>query len=106
MPIFGAQVLSCVPDAVASFMNPLVEVFASGCLGQGAAIEPEKGEVYAPCDGEIVSFFPTGHAIGIRSQGLSLTTPVIITNVDCYSYAQQVASGVVDNSRELLSYSK
>ena len=25
------------------------------------------GNVYAPCDGEIVVLFPTGHAIGIKS---------------------------------------
>ena len=43
------------------------EVFASGALGQGLAIVPEKGEVYAPCDGEITTFFPTGHAIGLQA---------------------------------------
>lgn len=42
------------------------EVFSSGSMGKGIAVEPEKGEVYAPCDGEIVTFFPTGHAIGIK----------------------------------------
>lgn len=41
------------------------EVFSSGLLGKGVAIEPSIGEVYAPCDGEIKTFFPTGHAIGI-----------------------------------------
>ncbi len=150
----GGILFAPVTGSVVSLSEVKDEVFASGSMGQGAAIEPEKGEVYAPCDGEIVSFFPTGHAIGIRSddgaeilihvgmdtvklsgkgftpmakegdrikrgqqllkfdmdyirsQGLSLTTPVIITNVDCYSHVQQVASGVVDNSRELLSYSK
>lgn len=41
------------------------EAFASGAMGQGAAIEPTEGKVYAPCDGSIVTFFPTGHAIGL-----------------------------------------
>ena len=41
------------------------EAFASGALGQGAAIIPSEGKLYAPVDGEITTFFPTGHAIGI-----------------------------------------
>ena len=43
------------------------EAFSSGVMGSGAAIEPSKGEVYAPCDGVIETFFPTGHAIGITT---------------------------------------
>lgn len=43
------------------------EVFSSGALGQGLAIVPAVGEVYAPCDGTISTFFPTGHAIGITA---------------------------------------
>ena len=43
------------------------EAFSSGVLGLGCAIEPDEGKVYAPCDGKITTFFPTGHAIGISS---------------------------------------
>lgn len=43
------------------------EVFASGDMGLGVAIEPAEGKVYAPADGEITTFFPTGHAIGITT---------------------------------------
>ncbi len=43
------------------------EVFSSGALGQGIAVEPAVGEVYAPCDGVISTFFETGHAIGISA---------------------------------------
>lgn len=42
------------------------EAFSSGLLGQGAAILPEEGRLYAPAAGEVVSFFPTGHALGMR----------------------------------------
>lgn len=45
------------------------EAFSSGILGKGAAIIPEEGIVYAPVDGEISAFFPTGHAIGIKTTG-------------------------------------
>jgi len=43
------------------------EAFSSGVLGQGIAIMPTEGKVYAPCDGKIATFFPTGHAIGISA---------------------------------------
>lgn len=41
------------------------EAFSSGALGKGLAIVPSEGKLYAPCDGEIATFFPTGHAIGL-----------------------------------------
>lgn len=41
------------------------EAFASGALGQGVAILPSEGKLYAPVDGTITTFFPTGHAVGI-----------------------------------------
>ncbi len=43
------------------------EVFASGTLGGGVAFVPSVGEVYAPCDGVVSAFYPTGHAIGLTS---------------------------------------
>lgn len=43
------------------------EAFSSGILGQGVAILPEEGVLYAPADGTISTFFPTGHAIGMMT---------------------------------------
>ncbi|MDF7668706.1 MULTISPECIES: beta-glucoside-specific PTS transporter subunit IIABC [unclassified Lactobacillus] len=43
------------------------KVFSSGAMGQGAAIEPSEGKVYSPINGQIAMVFPTGHAIGLRS---------------------------------------
>ncbi len=45
------------------------DAFSSGALGQGLAFVPAQGKVYAPADGEITTFFPTGHAIGLQSDG-------------------------------------
>lgn len=43
------------------------EVFASGVLGEGFAMEPSDGEVKLPCNGTITAVAETGHAIGIVS---------------------------------------
>lgn len=44
------------------------EVFSSGAMGQGLAIEPEDNKLYAPFDGNVVMIAPTKHAIGLRSE--------------------------------------
>ncbi|MDO4911441.1 MAG: beta-glucoside-specific PTS transporter subunit IIABC [Corynebacterium sp.] len=41
------------------------EVFSSGAMGPGCAIEPSSYEVHAPADGTVKALFPTGHAIGL-----------------------------------------
>lgn len=43
------------------------EMFASRVLGDGIAVDPVEGGVYAPCDGVVSMIFPTKHAIGITS---------------------------------------
>lgn len=49
------------------------EAFSSGALGMGAAILPGEGVLYAPCDGTVSAFFPTGHAVGLTTDsGLEL----------------------------------
>ncbi|MBW9212682.1 MULTISPECIES: beta-glucoside-specific PTS transporter subunit IIABC [Terrabacteria group] len=59
-PMMGTMVrLKDVPD----------EVFASGSMGKGVAINPSDGTVVAPIDAEITVVFPTGHAIGMRTKG-------------------------------------
>ena len=42
-------------------------VFSSGVMGQGIAVKPSKGVVYAPTDAEIAIAFPTGHAYGLKT---------------------------------------
>ncbi|MGT2874064.1 beta-glucoside-specific PTS transporter subunit IIABC [Streptococcus gallolyticus subsp. gallolyticus] len=58
-PMMGDVVkLEDVPD----------EVFASGAMGKGIAINPAEGTVFAPANGEVTLVFPTGHAIGMRTE--------------------------------------
>ena len=48
---------------------PIAEVpdptFAEGMLGNGIAIEPVEGKVYAPCDATVDMMFTTGHAVSL-----------------------------------------
>ncbi len=55
-PMSGAAVpVSEVPDPT----------FAEGMLGNGIAIKPTDGKVYAPCDATVDMMFPTGHAVSL-----------------------------------------
>lgn len=140
-PLAGvAKNLTSIEDAV----------FSAETLGKGIAIEPSSGEVYAPCDGIITTFFDTGHAFGfasdsgvellihvgmdtvklggkgfapqvregdrvkkgqlllkfdmdyIKSQGLPITTPVVISNTDDYADVTALVSGTVDLNTQIL----
>ena len=48
---------------------PITEVpdptFAEGMLGNGIAIEPSDGKVFAPCDATVDMMFSTGHAVSL-----------------------------------------
>ena len=57
-PIVGSAV------ALADVNDP---VFASGAMGQGIAIKPTEGVVYAPADAEVTIAFATGHAYGLKT---------------------------------------
>ena len=55
-PMTGKAVaIAQVPDAT----------FAEGMLGNGVAIEPTEGKVYAPCDATVDMMFTTGHAVSL-----------------------------------------
>lgn len=43
------------------------QVFASGALGKGVAVEPSVGKLFAPADGTITTLFPTAHAVGLTT---------------------------------------
>ncbi|ARI75899.1 PTS sugar transporter subunit IIA [Halobacillus mangrovi] len=58
-PVTGEVVaLEEVPDPV----------FSQKMMGEGIAVDPSKGEVLSPVDGDIVQLFPTKHAVGIKTK--------------------------------------
>lgn len=59
------------------------DVFSKLILGDGIAITPAEGHVYAPVDGIIRVAYPTGHAVGIASDdGEELLIHIGIDTVD------------------------
>lgn len=82
----------CTPDLnleiacpVKGTVIPVTEVkdeaFASRGIGDGIGIIPQDGNIYAPFDGTIEAVFPTGHAIGLSSNGVSLLIHIGIDTV-------------------------
>jgi glucose-specific phosphotransferase system IIA component len=51
---------------------PMIEipdqVFSSKMMGDGFAIKPANGMVYAPADCDVVMVFETSHAIGLKTK--------------------------------------
>ncbi|MDQ8692800.1 sucrose-specific PTS transporter subunit IIBC [Streptococcus sp. IsoGale022] len=86
-PIVGQAVaLSDVDDPV----------FSSGAMGQGIAIKPSEGVVYAPADAEVTIAFATGHAYGLKTaNGAEILIHVGIDTVSMggEGFEQKVAQG-------------
>ena len=43
-------------------------VFSNKAIGDGIAVEPTVGELYAPCDGKVDTVFDTKHAVSLISE--------------------------------------
>ncbi|MDB8642502.1 sucrose-specific PTS transporter subunit IIBC [Streptococcus australis] len=86
-PIVGQAVaLSKVDDPV----------FSSGAMGQGIAVKPSEGVVYAPADAEVTIAFATGHAFGLKTaNGAEILIHVGIDTVSMNGdgFEQKVAQG-------------
>ena len=86
-PIVGSTV------ALADVNDP---VFSSGAMGQGIAIKPTEGVVYAPADAEVTIAFVTGHAYGLKTaNGAEILIHVGIDTVSMNGegFDQKVAQG-------------
>lgn len=64
------EIICCpVSGRVVALSDVTDEAFSQGLLGKGIAVEPQEGCIYAPADGQISMIFPTGHALGMVSEG-------------------------------------
>ncbi|EPI13877.1 PTS system trehalose-specific IIBC component [Enterococcus faecium SD2A-2] len=58
-------------------------VFSQKMMGDGYAVEPSNGKVYAPVNGKVTSVFETKHAIGILSdEGLEVLVHMGLDTVE------------------------
>lgn len=58
------------------------QVFSQKILGDGIAIEPSEGLLYAPCDCEVVQLFHTLHAIGLKAKDVELLVHIGMDTVE------------------------
>ena len=67
---------------VAALADVADEAFASGAMGDGVAIEPAEGKLFAPADGTIETVFETRHAVGMTTaDGVELLLHIGIDTV-------------------------
>ena len=81
------------------------EVFSQKILGDGIAVVPEKGELYAPADGVIESVFGTKHAISMKTNaGAELLMHIGMDTVkrDGKGFDPQVKDGETVKKGQLL----
>ncbi|WP_157371845.1 beta-glucoside-specific PTS transporter subunit IIABC [Vibrio sp. MEBiC08052] len=65
---FSETIFSPLSGEILPLEESADSIFAMGILGAGIVIIPDSGTVYAPIDGEVVSDFNGGHAIGLKTQ--------------------------------------
>ena len=95
-PVVGQAV------ALADVNDP---VFASGAMGQGIAIKPTEGVVYAPADAEVTIAFATGHAYGLKTaNGAEILIHVGIDTVSMNGegFDQKVSQGSTVKAGDVL----
>lgn len=95
-PALPADFTLPMPGRVLPITDVPDPVFSGRVMGDGFAIEPTGGRVVAPVSGEVVTLFPTGHAIGLRADsGLEVLVHVGIDTVSLNGegFTARVAQG-------------
>jgi len=58
-------------------------VFSQKMMGDGFGVEPENGDVYSPVAGQVVSVFPTSHAVGLElDNGIEVLVHIGVDTVE------------------------
>ncbi|WP_035051043.1 beta-glucoside-specific PTS transporter subunit IIABC [Carnobacterium pleistocenium] len=80
--LLNSEVFSPLKGKIMPLSEVSDEVFASGAMGKGVAIEPTDNKVYAPFDGTVEVLVDSKHAIGLRSDdGIELLIHVGLDTV-------------------------
>ena len=70
--------------------------FAQKVLGDGVAIVPSEGKIYAPCDAEVEMIMDTKHAVGLRTpagNGLLIHVGIDTVNLEGKYFDVHVSEG-------------
>ncbi len=89
-------ILSPIVGSIVDLKDVNDPVFSSGAMGQGIAVKPSEGVIYAPADAEVTIAFATGHAYGLKTEnGAEILIHVGIDTVSMNGegFNQQVAQG-------------
>lgn len=76
-------ILNPVKGEVENIEKSVDATFASKMMGDGIAIKPAEGKLYAPMDCKVESIFPTGHAVTLSSkEGVNILIHIGVDTVN------------------------
>lgn len=104
-PVSGEAFIYPLKGETVSLGDVPDQVFSERMMGEGFAINPTEGKVVAPADGEIVSIFPTKHAIGFMSAGgteILIHVGIDTVKLNGEGFEAHVTSGQAVKQGELL----
>lgn len=98
-------ILSPIVGSIVDLKDVNDPVFSSGAMGQGIAVKPSEGVVYAPADAEVTIAFATGHAYGLKTtNGAEILIHIGIDTVSMNGdgFDQKVAQGIKVKAGDVL----
>lgn len=81
------------------------ETFSSEMLGMTVAVEPSDGRITAPCDGEVINIFETGHALCMTTQAggeLLIHIGVDTVKMEGKGFTRKVSDGAKVHAGDVL----
>lgn len=81
------------------------QTFASEMLGTTVAVEPADGKIVAPCDGEVINIFDTGHAVCMTTKAggeLLIHVGVDTVKLEGKGFTKKVSDGASVKAGDVL----
>lgn len=98
-------ILNPVKGEVEDIEKSVDATFASKMMGDGLAIKPAEGKLYAPMDCKVESIFPTGHAVTLSSkEGVNILIHIGVdtVNLEGKGFTKHVKDGDEIKAGDLL----